>query len=813
MSRATAVTSGCVFAFAMWAGYWSTLAAVPGVPAVQPASSAAAPRLLIDKYCITCHNDQLKTAGLALDRVDAGDIAGAAQTWENVVRKLRAREMPPAGAPRPDRASYDTTIAALEKALDEAAARHPNPGRVAVHRLNRSEYVNAVRDLLALEIDAPSMLWADEPDQEGFENVASVLSISPALLDGYIGAARKIGRLAVGVGVAPVIENFEISRLLVQDERISDDLPFGSQGGASIRYEFALDGEYQIKVRLKRQLYGYILGMGEPHQLDIRLDGALVKRFTIGGEAKGTPMPESWVGDTQGSPEFEAYMHTADAGLELRIPVKAGPHRIGVSFVRRFREAEGVMQPPIRTSGRSLNEFYHDYPGVELVTVSGPLGSTGAVSDSPSRRKIFVCRPRDGQDEERCAKEILTGLARRAFRRPVTDHDVDTLMMFYKEGREGSSFDAGIERGLERILVAPSFLFRVEREPDGAAAGSVFRLSDVDLASRLSFFLWSSIPDDDLLNAAVAGKLTQPAELEKQVRRMLVDPRAGTLVDNFVAQWLQLGKLASAAPDAEVYPEFDENLRDAMREETKTFVADQLRNDRSIVEMITANYSYLNERLAAHYGIPDVYGSRLRKVTFTDGRRGGLLGQGSLLTVTSYPNRTSVVLRGKWLLATLLGAPPPAPPPDVTPLKEAGEDGQPRSLRNRMQEHRDNPVCATCHERMDPLGFSMENFDALGKWRTIADGEPVDASASLPDGSEFDGVSGLRRVLLNQKDDYVRTFSAKLLAYAIGRGIESYDQAAIRRIAREGQANGSTWSSLILAIVNSTPFRMGRVAG
>jgi hypothetical protein len=721
--------------------------------------------------------------------------------------------MPPAGAPRPDATTRAAMTASLEKALDETAAVRPNPGRVAVHRLNRSEYVNAVRDLLGVEIDAPSILSADEPDQEGFENVASVLSMSPALLDGYIGAARKISRLAVGSAIEPVIENFEISRLLVQDERMSDALPFGSQGGASIRHQFPRDGEYQIKIRLKRQLYEYILGMGEPHQFDIRLDRALVRRFTVGGEARGRLAPESWVGDTQGDPEFEEYMHTADAGLEVRVPVKAGPHDVGVSFVRRFREPEGVIQPPIRTSGRSLNEFYHDYPGVELVTVIGPFESTGPGDESPSRRRIFVCRPKDETEQDPCARRILSTLARRAFRRPVSDRDIELLFAFYQEGKAAGSFDAGIERGLERILAAPSFLFRVEREPEGAPAGTVFRLSDVDLASRLSFFLWSSIPDDQLLNAATTGKLAQPAELEKQVRRMLDDPRARALVDNFVVQWLQLGKLASAAPDSEVYPEFDENLRDAMREETKTFVEDQLRNDRSIVEMLTANYSFLNERLAAHYGIPDVYGSHFRKVTFTNEKRGGLLGQGSLLTVTSYPNRTSVVLRGKWLLATLLGAPPPAPPENVPPLKETGEDGRPRSLRTRMHEHRDNPVCATCHDRMDPLGFSMENFDALGKWRAVADGETVDASASLPDGTHFDGIAGLRRVLLSQKDDYVRTFSAKLLGSAIGRGLESYDQPAIRRIAREAETGGARWSSLILAVVRSAPFKMGRVAG
>jgi Protein of unknown function (DUF1592)/Protein of unknown function (DUF1588)/Protein of unknown function (DUF1585)/Protein of unknown function (DUF1595)/Protein of unknown function (DUF1587) len=817
--RATTGILGLTCAFAIWAGYWSTLAAVPGAPVSgmatgeQSAGSAFSARPVIDKYCVTCHNDRLKTAGLAFERLDVGRVAAAPETWEKVVRKLRAGEMPPSGAPRPDPAVYGAMTASLEKALDAAAALSPNPGRVAVHRLNRSEYVNAVRDLLALDIDARTMLWADEPDQEGFENVASVLSMSPALLDSYISASRKISRLAMGSASEPVIESFDISRLLVQDERMSDALPFGSQGGASIRHTFPRDGEYQIKVRLKRQLYGYILGMGEPHQFDVRLDGALVKRFTVGGEAKGRPMPESWVGDTQGDPEFEDYMHTADAGLELRMPIKTGPHDIGVSFVRRFREPEGVVQPPIRMSGRSLNEFFHDYPGVETVTVSGPFASSGAGEDSPSRRKIFACRPKNEGEEDPCAKRILSTLAQRAYRRPVNDRDVETLVSFYKEGRASGGFDAGIQRGLERILVAPSFLFRVEREPESASPGTVFRLGDLDLASRLSFFLWSSIPDEELLASAIAGKLSQTAELEKQVRRMLADPRARALVDNFVDQWLQLTKLESIGPDAEVYPEFDENLRDAMRQETREFVDDQLRNDRSVLEMLTANYSYVNERLAAHYGIQGVYGNQFRKVTFTDGRRGGLLGQASLLTVTSYPNRTSVVLRGKWLLATLLGSPPPAPPETVPPLKEAGEDGQPRSLRKRMQEHRDNPVCATCHDRMDSLGFSLENFDALGKWRSMADGETVDASALLPDGTRFDGISGLRRVLLSQKEDYVRTFSAKLLGYAVGRGIEYYDQPAIRQIAREGAAADSKWSSLILAVVRSTPFRMGRVAG
>jgi cytochrome c5 len=792
--------------------YVSILLAAAMCGNLRAAQSGVDPRAVIEKYCVTCHNERLKTAGLMLDKADIGHIGANAEVWEKVIRKLGTREMPPPGRPRPDAATYTAMSAFLEKALDDTASAHPNPGRVAVHRLNRTEYTNAIRDLLGLQIDGKFLLSADEADQEGFDNVASVLSVSPALLEGYLSAARTISRLAVGdPTINPVADVFKVPTALVQDERTSDDLPFGSHGGTSIRYHFPLDGEYQVKVLLRRQLYLYIIGMGEPHQIDIRLDGVLIKRFEVGGKAKGMTMPESFAGNTQGDPEFEKYMHTADAGLDARFPAKAGTHDIGVSFVRRFWEPEGAVQPPQRGFARTTNELYHGNPAVDTVSIAGPYDTVGMSDDSPSRRKIFTCRPKDAASEEPCARKILSTLARRAYRRSVTEQDVARLLDFYKEGRTNATFDAGIQRGLERILAAPGFLFRVEHEPANAAAGSVYRLNDLDLASRLSFFLWSSIPDDELLNTAIAGKLKQPAVLEQQVRRMLADSRSRALVSNFVGQWLQMGKLTGLVPDVDTFPDFDENLREAMRQETEEFVAGQMREDRSLLELLTANYSYLNERLARHYGVPNVYGNHFRRVTFTDGVRGGLLGQASVLTVTSYPNRTSVVLRGKWLLANILGAPPPPPPADVPSLKEAGKDGQPRSLRDRMEQHRNSPACAACHQRMDPLGFALENFDALGKWRTVADGEKVDVSASLPDGTTFEGIAGLRKLLVNHKDDYVRTLTEKLLAYGIGRGIEYHDFPAIRKIARESAPGDYRWSSVILGIVRSTPFSMGIV--
>jgi hypothetical protein len=810
----------------------------------------------LNKYCVTCHNGRLKTAGLQIDSLDVDHIAANAPQWEKIVTKLRTGEMPPPGRPRPDPDTYRAVASALERELDAAAAATPRPGRVPVHRLNRSEYTHAIRDLLGLEVDGRALLSADEADQEGFDNVASVLSVSPALLENYLSAARAISRLAVGdPGRHPVVDTFKISKALVQDERLSDELPFGSQGGALLRYYFPLDAEYTIKVLLRRQEYDYIIGMGERHQLDFRLDGVRIKRFTVGGEAKGMTTPENFAGNTQGDPEFEEYMHTADAHLEARVAVKAGLHEVGVSFVGRLWEPEGVLQPPQTGFGRTTNEYYYGNPAVEIVMIGGPYdvparrssaasvpsggGPTearataderrwgaAARGESASRRQLFLCRPTDAAGEEPCARKILSTLASRAYRRPATERDVETLLGFYREGRlrlgsePGSeprsgqgAFEAGIQRGLERILASPSFLFRVEREPAGIAAGAAYRLDDLDLASRLSFFLWSSIPDDELRDAAVRGTLSNPAVLERQIQRMLRDPRSDALVDNFVTRWLELSKLPGVVPDTELYPEFDENLRAAMEQETRLFVASQMRDNRGVVELLTADYSFLNERLATHYGIRNIYGSHFRRVAFADKTRGGLLGQSSLLTVTSYPNRTSVTMRGRWLLANMLGAPPPPPPPDIPALKDAGVDGQPRSLRERMEMHRKNPVCASCHQRMDPLGFSLENFDAVGKWRTASDGAPIDPSAVFPDGTRFEGIAGLRALMVARQEDFVRTFGGKLLAYAIGRGLDHHDAPAVRRIARDAAPANYSWSAIITGIVKSTPFSMAVAGG
>jgi len=774
--------------------------------ALSPQPSALAGSL--NTYCVGCHNTRLRTGNLALDEIDTGRIAAAQDVWEKVARKLRTREMPPAGARRPDDDTYRRLITSLESDLDAAAAAAPRPGRVPVHRLNRTEYTNAIRDLLALEVDGRQLI-ADEPAGNGFDNVASVLTASPALIETYLSAASTVARLAVGDrSLGPVIDTFKVPTAMAQDDRLGDRQPFGSRGGVAVRYHFPVDGTYTISVVLKRQLYLYLIGMGEPHQIDLRVDGALLKRFTIGGEGRGMTAPESFAGNTQGDPAWEVYMHTADAGLEVRVPIKAGARDVSVSFLRQHIEPEGVLQPPQRGFARTTNEQYFGEPAVDSLHISGPY-QPSAARDTPSRRKIFVCRPASRAEEDGCARRILSTIARRAYRRPPTAAEVRTLVEFYRAGRADGDFDLGIERGLRRVLSSPAFLFRIEREP---AASAPFALSPIDLASRLSFFLWSSIPDEELLNLATAGTLSDPAVLDRQVQRMLRDGRSQALVDNFAMQWLQLGRLAGIVPDVDEFPEFDENLREAMREETRLFVRSQLREDRSVVDLVGADYSFINERLARHYRVPDVYGSRFRRVTFKDGIRGGLLGQASILTATSYPNRTSPVLRGRWLLETLLGAPPPPPPPDVPPLKENGADGERHSVRERLEAHRKNPGCAICHVRMDPLGFSLENLDALGRWRAASDGVPVDASASLPDGSRFDGVAGLRSLLMSHREDFVRTFADRLLSYAIGRGTELSDFPAVRKIVRDSAAQDYRWSAIITAIVHSTPFRMSTIS-
>jgi len=800
------------------AGDYPLIGATPppaqqATPLTLPASMAAL-SATINQYCISCHNAQRKTGGLVLEGLDLANVGANATIWEKVATKLRTEEMPPPGGNRPDHSTYAQVTGELEAALDAAAAALPNPGRVAVHRLNRVEYAAAVRDLFGLEVDGKALLPVDESDQEGFDNVASVLSMSPALLENYLSAGRTISRLVVGdVTIVPGFETFKIPKLLVQDEQMSDDLPFGSRGGAVIPYYFPVDAEYVLKVLLRRQEYDYIVGMGEPHEIDFRIDGVRVQRLSIGGEAKGRTMPESYIGNTQGDPSFEEYVQRADAKLEVRVPVKAGLHEVGVSFVRRLWEPEGIWQPPIIGFGRATNELYHGNPAVGVVMIGGPYGKP-APGNSDVRRRMFTCRPASASNEEPCARKILSAVAFRAYRRPVTDDDLTRVIEFYRGGRkEGGTFDAGIQRGLERILASPSFLFRIHQPPAGAAPGTPYRLGDYDLASRLSFFLWGTIPDEELLRVAASGTLKDPAVVEQQVKRMLRDSRSEALVDNFASRWLELGKLPGVVPDTDLYREFDENLRASMEKETKLFIGDELRNDRSVMNLIAANYSFVNERLATHYGIPDIYGDHFRKVTFTDGRRGGLLGQGSLLTITSYPNRTSVVLRGRWVLANLLGAPPPAPPPDVPALPEPGGAGAPRSLRERMEVHRQAAACATCHRRMDPLGFALENFDGTGKWRTASDGVAIDATAALPDGTTFDGVGGLRTMIAGHQEDFVRTLSGKLLAYALGRGLESYDYPVVRGVSRDAAKSDYRWSAIIAGIVKSTPFSMSVVPG
>jgi mono/diheme cytochrome c family protein len=796
------------------AGLSAVHAAVTAQQSTKPTQDvpSSADRRLLDQYCISCHSERLKTGGLALDgtSVDINHVGANAEVWEKVVRKLQSGQMPPVGRPRPVAEQIDTFVSTLETALDRAAAAAPNPGRPVAHRLNRTEYTNAVRDLLVLDVDGRSLLPADDTDQHGFDNNGDVLSISPALLERYLSAARKISRLAVGRAPStPAIDTYTIPKLLAQDDRLSEKLPFGSRGGAAIQHTFPVDGDYVIRIQLQKTLYSAVRGLAEPHELEVRLDRERIGQFTVGG-AEVVPPPASFAGTVSWNPEWEQYSHQADKGLELRIAAKAGTHTLGVAFVKQFWEPEDVLQPAHTGWAFETDEIFDGAPGVETVTIEGPVVSAGP-GDTESRRKIFVCQPRTVAGEEPCAKRILATLARRAYRRPVTDDDVATLIGFYRASRRSGTFDEAIEAGLERVLVAPDFLLRVEVDPAHLPAGASYRVSDIELASRLSFFLWSSIPDEELLDAAVRGKLKDRAVLEQQVERMLRDGRSRALVDNFASQWLQLRDLRNVKPDPDLFPDFDENLRDALRQETELFLDSQLRANRSVVELLTANYTFVNERLARHYDIPDIYGERFRRVTFSDDRRGGLLGQASLLTVTSYPNRTSPVLRGKWLLENILGTPPPAPPPDVPALKDKGANGERRSVRERLEAHRRDPACSSCHAQMDPLGFALEHFDGIGKWRTIDEGRTaVDASGSLPGGTAFEGLAGLRSLLLIRREQFVGTVSERLLSYALGRGVESYDRPAVRRIVRTAKPDDFRWSSIIIGIVESVPFQMRR---
>ena len=799
---------------------WSSVQT--SAPAPQDASAPALStspdtKAVLDKYCVTCHSQRLRTAGLALEGIDTANPAAHAEVWERVISKLRAKAMPPAGLPRPDAATYDAIASSLETAIDRAWVASPNPGRIgAVQRLNRVEYNNAIRDLFALDVDVTSELPGDETADGSFDNFADVLSISTAHLERYLSVGRRVTRLAVGLPpTVPTVERFEIPLHVIQEDQQSDDLPFGSRGGTAVRYDFPVDGEYLIKVRLRRQYQDYVMGMGWPQQLDVRLDGALVKRFSVGGEAKGRPAAASYAGDGEpgfaGDDEWEKYMQQgADAGLEVRMRITAGPHLVGVSFVRQMWEPEGLPQPLQRGRVLTNDQIYMGYASVGAVSIAGPYAGPGSAKDSPSRRSIFVCEPRRASDERDCAARILSRIARLAYRRPVAQQDVQTLLQFFTDGRrEGGSFDAGIQFALERVLVDPDFLLRVYREQTSAGA---YRLSDLELASRLSFFLWNSIPDERLLDAAERGQLSKPGSLEQQVRRMLADPRATrALVDNFAAQWLNLRRVNEVIVDPEVYPDFDDSLLQGFQEETRLFLTSTLHEDRSVLDLLRANYTFVNERLARHYGIPGIYGSRFRRVMLTNlDQRGGLLGNGSILATTSYPNRTSPVLRGKWLLDNMFGTPPPPPPPGVnTTLDEPRGGALPPTIRERLAQHRTNAVCSTCHSAIDPLGFALENFDATGGWRTTDEsGKAVDASATLVSGATVRGLSGLRALLLERPDQFPTTLTAKLMAYALGRRIEYYDRPAIRQIVREAAGNDYRWSSLIMGIVKSPAFLM-----
>jgi mono/diheme cytochrome c family protein len=788
-------TSGCLFAASQ--------------QAPSTALSAQQSRAILDQYCVTCHNERLRIADLTLDKMDVDNVAAGAEVWEKVVGKLRSGAMPPAGVKRPDAATYDGLAAYFETELDRAAAANPNPGRPAIHRLNRAEYSNAIRDLLALQVDAEALLPADDSSY-GFDNIGDVLTVSPALLERYLSAAAKISRFAVGdPALAPASETYEVSGRRMQDEREGEDLPFGSRGGIAISHYFPLDAEYEIKIRLQRDRVLDIIGLAKQHRLDVRLDGGKVRSFTVGG---GVLDKTKKGGFSDVVHDEETYERTADAGLELRIAVKAGAHVVGVAFVQQPAEPEGTLRR--RQVGAQYTQE-DDIPGVGSVSITGPFAATGA-GDTPSRRRIFLCHPASSREEDACAGKILSQLARRAYRRPVTDAELKTLLSFYQAGHQTGGkqegFEKGIEMALRRMLVSPEFLFRIESPPANVPAGASYRLSDLELASRLSFFLWSSIPDDPLLDLAERGKLSDPAVLEQQVRRMLADSRAKALISNFAGQWLYLRNMEKVAPDPEAFPDFDENLRTALQQETELFFEAMLRDDRPVAELLDADYTFLNDRLARHYGIPNVYGSHFRRVTLSDDTRKGLLGKGSILTVTSYPTRTSPTLRGKWLLENILGAPPPPPPANVPSLKDRGEDGQILSVRQQMEQHRKNPACAGCHARMDPLGFALENFDAIGRWRATsgAGNTPIDSSGVLPDGTKFEGPAELRKILLDRKDEFASTVTKKLLTYALGRGLEYYDQPTVRAILRQSAPSGYRWSSLILGVVESTPFQRRR---
>jgi len=779
-----------------------------GVPAraQTPAAAPGSQKALVDQYCVTCHNERNKgrTANLALDKVDIDHIGADPALGEKILRKIKAGSMPPPGSPKPERPVLDGFVGWVETALDSAAATSPNPGRAIVHRLNRAEYANAIRDLFGFTIDPKNLLPADDSGF-GFDNVGDVLSVSPGLLERYIIAGRKIVRQALGdPTVRAEVATYKVLPLAWQDEQMHEDLPFGSRGGIAVKHFFPVDGEYVIRLEMQKSSQsGNPRGMDVENLVDLRLDGERVSLFTVGGPAgpKAT--------------QLGAYQSATPGAVEVRLPIRAGTRTIGASLNRVNWAYEGVGPDRVPIGSTTFAQGQSTSLGtgrlqaaVESVNVAGPY-SPLTPAESLTRARVLACRPAVAGDAA-CARQILARVARRAYRRPVGADDVQSLMAFYDAGRTEGGFDAGMQFALEKLLVSPDFLFRVERDPTGVRPGTAYKVSDVELASRLSFFLWSSLPDDQLLRIAEQGRLRAPGVLEAQVRRMMADPKSDALLENFFGQWLMLRNMPLITRDVVEFPDFDDNLRDGFRRETELFLASQVREDRSVLELLTANYTFLNERLARHYGIPGVSGNRFRRVTYPTSVRAGLFGQGSLLSATAYANRTSPVLRGKFLLENVLGTPPPAPPANVPPFPENDGKARPKSVRERMEQHRRNPVCAACHAQIDPLGFALENFDAVGAWRTKDNGSTIDPSGSFPNGTKFDGPATFRTALLNHRDQFTTNLTEKLMTYALARGAEPYDMPAVRAVVRTAAKNDYRWSALIMGIVKSAPFQMRR---
>jgi mono/diheme cytochrome c family protein len=780
-----------------------TIAAAAGVPAAarqlagaSPSASpatrrTAGPDALLQQYCIGCHSGRTPAAGLVLDRLDINDVSAHADVWEKVVRKLRTGAMPPPGLPRPDQAGYASLTSWLETSLDAAAVARPPSGAPAVRRLNRTEYRNAIRDLLALDVDAASLLPPDDAGG-GFDNNAGMLGVTPTLLERYLSAAAKISAVAIGNAalIGASSQTYMVRGDASQGEHVAG-LPLGTRGGTLAHHTFPLDGVYVIKAELLQTSLGAVRGLLETHEIEYSVDGRRVFHAAVGGND-----------DNATSAANAATIITAlETRLTARVPITAGPHTVAAAFVKRTAAQGGSkLQPVFRTTLDSLD--HTGLPHVASLTITGPFDVTSP-GDTPSRRRVFSCHPSSPSEELPCATRILTSLASRAYRRPVAEREIDRLLSLYRDGRQRGSFENGVELGLRGILANPKFVLRVEPAFAEASAGRQGS-ADYALASRLSFFLWSTIPDAELLAAAKAGRLHTPAVLATQVRRMLADPKAEALGSNFAGQWLQLRNLRSTAPDKEEFPDFDDNLRRSFQRETELLFDSIVREDRSVVDLLTADYTFVDERLARHYGIPGVIGSRFRRVAVADQARRGLLGHGSILTITSHANRTSPVVRGKWVLDNLLNSPPPPPPADAPPLDE---DVAPKTMRERMEQHRRSPACASCHRVMDPIGFALENFDAVGAWRTTEASTPIDASGQLWDGTRIDGPVSLRNALLERRDVFVKTATEKLLAYALGRHVESSDMPAVRAIVRQAAREDYRWSSLVLGVVKSPPFQ------